>query len=132
MAPAVDTALRAVVIFMLVPSPCGILRFSNGRPLHTAAHSPLPAGFYPPVKISGRYPAIPSTDKRKIDLNVILSPLGNPERRAGAHPAASSRAATPMPPAVQTEISARLPACPASRLAASPRMRAPVAAKGWP
>src|SRR5690606_38397640 len=48
------------------------------------------------------------------------------------HAALSTRAATPMPPAVQTEISALLLVCPAKSLAVRPRIRAPVAANGWP
>src|SRR5690606_33331225 len=43
-----------------------------------------------------------------------------------AHAAPSTRAVTPCPPAVHTEISARLPGSAASNLAVSPRMRAPV------
>ena len=41
-------------------------------------------------------------------------------------------AATPMPPAVHTEISARPLPFSLSSLAAVATMRAPVAAKGWP
>ena len=44
----------------------------------------------------------------------------------------STSAATPMPPAVQTEISARCFCVVARSFAVAPRMRAPVAANGWP
>src|SRR5690554_2552503 len=49
-----------------------------------------------------------------------------------AHAALSTMAVTPWPPAVQTEISARLPGSVAKSFAVSPNMRAPVAANGCP
>jgi hypothetical protein len=64
--------------FILVPSPCGILDVSlTGRLLTMDGSFFFAAGFYPAVKIGGRYYAIPSTDKRKIDLNVIGRPIVN-------------------------------------------------------
>src|SRR5215217_4158228 len=67
-APAVVTALKAVVNVILVPSPCGILEVLNRMFAH--ADFPLVQGFYPLVKIAGRYRAKASTDKQKIDLSV--------------------------------------------------------------
>src|SRR5688500_14380636 len=49
-----------------------------------------------------------------------------------AHAALSTRAVTPCPPAVHTEINARLPGSVDSSFAVSPRIRAPVAANGCP
>jgi hypothetical protein len=43
----------------------------------------IAAGFYPSVKIGGRYYAIPSTDKRKIDLNVTECTIVNILSAAG-------------------------------------------------
>lgn len=54
------------------------LKSSFSRSLDAAEFNSLVAGsFYPPVKIDGRYYAFPSTDKRKIDLNVKAGTIVN-------------------------------------------------------
>jgi hypothetical protein len=75
-APAVAIALKAVVNFILVPSPCGILEFA-GPHVCPCGSTPHAKGFVPSVKIAGRYLAKASTDKQNLDLSVNVRPFVN-------------------------------------------------------
>src|SRR5690606_9776730 len=68
MAPAVATALKAVVNFILVPSPCG--NHHCCYPHFKMRISCSSQRLNPLVKIGGRYRGKASTDKQKIDLSV--------------------------------------------------------------
>ena len=92
-----------------------------------AAKNPTPTSSPEVLPQRGKRSRYPATSSR----SDVLRCRGYAARRISAALRLSMMAATPMPPAVHTEISPR-PPCSASSLARLPTMRAPVAANGWP